>query len=304
VIATCDRHGAPAPASDCDSDGAGRDALPCAQVPVVVQRWPARGAAEAPALDWAAEECAVSLEYNGVSHAVMMATPQALDDLGVGFSLSEGIVAQADEILDLELLPHALGWRIAMRLTARRFMALKQRRRTLAGRTGCGLCGVDSLEQALRPLPPLPAADAAAAWSAPHLCEAMAALDQAQPLRTCTGATHAAAWLGPDGGLHAVREDVGRHNALDKTLGALLRAGTDARGGALLLTSRASVEMVHKAVAAGVPLLAARSAPTALAVRQARALGLTLVGFARERGCAVYSHAGRLRAGFDQGVAE
>lgn len=280
---------------------------PGALAAVTVQRWRRGAATPEPALDWAAEETPVSLEYDGLSHAVMMATPDALEDLGVGFSVSEGIVERADEILDLELLPHPLGWRIAMRLTARRFLALKQRRRTLAGRTGCGLCGVDSLEQVLRPQPPLPsfdpAADPAAVWNPQRLCDAMAALDAAQPLRARTGATHAAAWLAPDGALHALREDVGRHNALDKTLGALLRAGAPAPRGALLLTSRASVEMVLKAAAAGVPLLVARSAPTALAVRQARALGLTLVGFARGQGCSVYTHAGRLRAGASEGGA-
>lgn len=299
--ALLDHGGAQGPA-DGPADSATNGAEgPGALAAVTVQRWRRGAAAPEPALDWAAEETPVSLEYDGVSHAVMMATPDALEDLGVGFSVSEGIVERADEILDLELLPHPLGWRIAMRLTARRFLALKQRRRTLAGRTGCGLCGVDSLEQVLRPQPPLPFADPAVAWDPQRLCDAMAALDAVQPLRTRTGATHAAAWLAPDGALHALREDVGRHNALDKTLGALLRADAPAPSGALLLTSRASVEMVLKAAAAGVPLLVARSAPTALAVRQARALGLTLVGFARGQGCCVYTHAGRLRAGASEG---
>jgi FdhD protein len=276
-------------------DAPGPAADPGAAVaPLVVQRW--RGERVESALDWAAEEVPVSLEYNGVSHAVMMATPQALDDLGVGFSVSEGIVESAAEILDLELLPHALGWRVAMRITARRFAALKERRRSLAGRTGCGLCGVDDIEQALRPLTPLPA-PGPDRLSATLIGAAMTALDGAQPLRERTGATHAAAWMDADGALHAVREDVGRHNALDKTLGALLRAGVDPSGGAALLTSRASVEMVLKAVAAGVPVLVARSAPTALAVRQARTLGLCLLGFARERGHSVYTHAERLHGG-------
>lgn len=280
-----------------------RAATPAADEPVAgatlaplgVQRW--RGDTRSSELDWVAEEQPVSLEYNGVSHVVMMACPEALEDLGVGFSVSEGIVDAAAEILELEVLAHPLGLRVAMRITARRFSALQQRRRNLAGRTGCGLCGVDSLEQALRPLAPLPAGKDE--FAAATLRRAMAALDAAQPLRARSGATHAAAWMDAGGSLHAVREDVGRHNALDKTLGALLRTGTDLRRGAALVTSRASVEMVLKAAACGVPLLVARSAPTALAVRQAQALGLTLIGFARGDGFVVYTHAARLGAGSD-----
>ena len=275
-----------------------------ALVPVSVQRF--SGERLEPAVDWAAEEVAVSLEYNGVGHAVMMATPDALEDLGLGFSLSEGIVEGAHELLDLELHAHEHGLRIAMRISAKRFAALKQRRRNLAGRTGCGLCGVDTLEQAVRPLPPLPARAGGALLAPARLNAAMAALDEAQPLRATSGATHAAAWLAFGDGaarVQAVREDVGRHNALDKTLGALLRGGIDTAHGAVLLTCRASVEMVQKAVACGVPLLAARSAPTALAVRRAQALGLTLVGFARRGTFVVYANAWRLRAAPGQGDA-
>ncbi len=258
------------------------------------------------AVDWAAEEVAVSFEYNGVGHAVMMASPDALADLGLGFSLSEGIVERAGELLDLELHAHEHGLRIAMQITAKRFEALKQRRRNLAGRTGCGLCGVDTLEQAVRPLPALPprAAGAAALLEPARLNAAMAALDDAQPLRAASGATHAAGWLAFDDAaplLQMVREDVGRHNALDKTLGALVHAGIDTTQGAVLLTCRASVEMVQKAVACGVPLLVARSAPTALAVRRAQALGLSLVGFARRGTFVVYANAWRLRAVNGQG---
>jgi FdhD protein len=275
-----------------------------AMVPLSVQRFD--GQRLNAAVDWAAEEVAVSFEYNGVGHAVMMASPDALADLGLGFSLSEGIVEHAGELLDLELHAHELGLRIAMRITAKRFAALKQRRRNLAGRTGCGLCGVDTLEQALRPLRALPPrAPAEVALLEPaRLNAAMAALDDAQPLRAASGATHAAGWLAFDEAaplLQAVREDVGRHNALDKTLGALARAGTDSARGGVLLTCRASVEMVQKAVACGVPLLVARSAPTALAVRRAQALGLTLIGFARRGTFVVYANAWRLRAALGQG---
>lgn len=275
-----------------------------ALVPVSVQRF--SGERLVTQVDWAAEETAVSLEYNGVGHAVMMATPDALEDLGLGFSLSEGIVEAAHELLDLELHAHEHGLRIAMQISAKRFAALKQRRRNLAGRTGCGLCGVDSLEQAVRPLTPLPprAVLAGAVLAPSRLLDAMAALDHAQPLRTASGATHAAGWLAfstGDARLHAVREDVGRHNALDKTIGALRRGGVDTTQGAVLLTCRASVEMVQKAVACGIPMLVARSAPTALAVRRAQALGLTLVGFARRDSFVVYAHAWRLRTAHGQG---
>ena len=278
-----------------------------ALLPVSVMRFDGRRLDAA--VDWAAEEVAVSFEYNGVGHAVMMASPDALADLGLGFSLSEGIVERAGELLDLELHAHEHGLRIAMQITAKRFEALKQRRRNLAGRTGCGLCGVDTLEQAVRPLPALPprGAGAAALLEPARLNAAMAALDDAQPLRAASGATHAAGWLAFDAGaplLQAVREDVGRHNALDKTLGALLRAGDYTAQGAVLLTCRASVEMVQKAVACGVPLLVARSAPTALAVRRAQALGLSLVGFARRGTFVVYANAWRLRAVNAQGIGQ
>ena len=275
-----------------------------ALVPVSVQRF--SGERLLTEVDWAAEETAISLEYNGVGHAVMMATPEALEDLGLGFSLSEGIVEGAHELLDLELHAHPHGLRIAMQISAKRFAALKQRRRNLAGRTGCGLCGVDSLEQAVRSLMPLaPRAAGAGALLAPsRLIEAMAALDNAQPLRAASGATHAAGWLDfntGDARLQAVREDVGRHNALDKTIGALRRSGADTTQGAALLTCRASVEMVQKAVACGIPLLVARAAPPAPAVRRAPARGRTRGGGARPRSFVVYANAWRLRTANGQG---
>lgn len=284
----------------CDRRQAPRAAPPLAaahepNVPLVsvgVQRWQAGTIAEG--LDWVCEERPVSLDYNGVAYAVMMATPQALDDFGVGFSVSEGIVADAAEILDLEVGEFANGICVAMRLTERRAAALRERRRSLAGRTGCGLCGVESLAHFDRR--PAPVA-ARRRFDPARLGAAMARMARAQPLRALTGATHAAAWLAGDGALHALREDVGRHNALDKTIGALARAGTAAADGALLVTSRASYELVHKAAAAGAGLLAAVSAPTALAIRSAHELGVTLVGFARDGRHVVYTHAWRLRNG-------
>lgn len=261
--------------------------------PLSVQRW-RHGHVETD-VDWLAEEVPVALEYNGVGHAVMMATPDALEELGLGFSVSEGIVADASEVLDLDLQRAPNGVRVAMRITAQRFDALKQRRRNLAGRTGCGLCGVDSLDQALRAVPPLP--PMLHRLDPARLVAAMAALDDAQPLRRQTGATHAAAWMSPEGRLQSVREDVGRHNALDKVIGTLLFAGVDTGRGAALVTSRASVELVQKAASAGIGVLVARSAPTALAVRQAQALGLALAGFARDGRLVAYAHAGRLLGG-------
>ncbi len=258
-------------------------------VSVGVQRW--RDGVADDGLDWVCEERPVALEYDGISHAVMMATPQALEDFALGFSLTEGIVADATEVLDLDVGAHPHGLVVSMRLTARRLAALKERRRTLAGRTGCGLCGVESLAHFDR----APGGVAARSRFDPALLgAAMTRLEQMQTLRELTGATHAAAWMGADGALCALREDVGRHNALDKTIGALARARQKADAGALLVTSRASYEMVQKAAAAGAGLLAAVSAPTALAIRTAHELGLTLVGFVRDGRHAVYTHAWRL----------
>jgi len=276
----------------CDSPAAAMVEVADLTVPLVsvgVQRW--RAGAIDEGLDWVCEERPVSLEYNGIAHAVMMATPQALEDFAVGFSLSEGIVAAAAEILEVEVGAQSRGLVVAVRLTARRAAVLKERRRTLAGRTGCGLCGVESLAHFDRAQA---STSARQRFDAARLSAAMVQMARAQPLRELTGATHAAAWLAADGTLAALREDVGRHNALDKTIGALARAGVDAAGGALLVTSRASYEMVQKAAAAGAGLLAAVSAPTALAIRTAQELGLTLVGFARDGRHVVYAHAWRL----------
>lgn len=242
-------------------------------------------------LDWVAEEVPVALEYNGIAHVVMLASPVALEDFALGFSLSEGIIAAPRELLELELEATPDGVRARMRLTAERFAQLKQRRRGLEGRTGCGLCGVERLGQVRRALPAL---DVALRLDMQHIAAAMDELDEAQELRALTGATHAAAWLAPGQGPALLREDVGRHNALDKLIGALARARIDAAQGAALLTCRASFEMVQKAAAAGIGILIARAAPTALAVRCTQELGMTLVGFARRGRLVVYSHGERL----------
>lgn len=256
-----------------------------------------------PHVETLAEELPVALVYNGISHAVMLASPADLEDFALGFSLSEGIIDSPDDLLDAEILPADLGESVALagtterglsvelKVTLRCFMRLKERRRTLAGRTGCGLCGTESLAEAVRPV----GREAACiAVEAAALERAMAALPRHQALQQATGATHAAAWCAPDGEMLLVREDVGRHNALDKLIGALARAGTDPAAGFVVVTSRASYEMVYKAAHAGFGLLAAVSAPTGLAVRTAEAAGLVLAGFVRGDRAVAYSHASRL----------
>lgn len=245
----------------------------------------------APRLDVVAEEVPVAFEYNGVTHAVMLATPADLDDFAVGFSLSEGIVARRGEIFAVEIAESADGLTLRMEIAGAAFAHLKERRRSLAGRTGCGLCGAESLAQVARDLSPVAVATP---FPLAALHEGMRRLPARQMLQQATGAAHAACLVAPDGGIDQVREDIGRHNALDKTLGALAVAGARPQG-ALIITSRASFEMVQKAAALGYGILAAVSAPTAAAVRLADKLNLTLVGFLRHGGCAIYSHAERLQ---------
>jgi formate dehydrogenase accessory protein FdhD len=237
-------------------------------------------------MDTVPEEVPVALSYNGISHAVMLASPTDLEDFALGFSLSEGVLADASELYDLELEVGALGVVVQMHIAEERFASLKNRRRALAGRTGCGLCGVESLEQVARVLTPLPAGPAIAAAS---LHRALVQLQQKQPLHASTGGVHAAAWADADGRLLEVREDVGRHNALDKLIGALMKASHDPASGFALVTSRASFEMVQKAAGVGIPILAAVSAPTGYAIRLAQEVGLTLAGFVRQGRYTLYS---------------
>ena len=245
------------------------------------------GGALRSAQDELAEEVPVALEYNGVSHAVMLATPADLEEFALGFSLSEGIIASPAECYGVEIEHAASGITAHVDLAAGAFMRLKERRRSLAGRTGCGLCGVDSLAQVVRPLP----------WLAPTRALSGAAIRRAllharaqQPLNRITGATHAAIWCGRDGMPRAAFEDVGRHNALDKLIGGLHMNGADLADGFCVITSRASVEMVQKAATVGIGALVAISAPTALAVRTALGCGLTLVAFARGDDFVAYAH--------------
>ena len=239
-----------------------------------------------------AEEVAVALVYNGISHAVMMATPCDLEDFGRGFSLTERIVESPSEIYDVEVESVAQGIEVRLDIAAQRMAALRERRRTLAGRTGCGLCGVDSIAAAMRPVAVLAAG---ATVSREAIGRAMAALPAAQVINRVNGATHAAGWAGTDGALLAVREDVGRHNALDKLCGAVLgRQHAGAPAGFVVVTSRCSYEMVHKAAAMGAVAIAAVSAPTSLAIEVAQQSGIALAAFVRNGRLTVYAHPERV----------
>jgi len=252
-----------------------------------------RGGHSAELLDWVADEVPVALEYNGVSHAVMLATPLDLEDFALGFSLSEGILQGPDELYGVEEVPGPQGITLKLEIASAAFARLKERRRSLAGRTGCGLCGTESLAHVARDLPALPANEGQV-LRREAIAHAMSQFCEQQTLQQATGAVHAAAWCSADGELRWLREDVGRHNALDKLIGALARMGVEASEGFIAVTSRASFEMVQKTAMAGVPLLAAVSAPTSFAVATATQAGMTLVGFARGQDLVVYCHPERL----------
>ena len=240
--------------------------------------------------DWLAEEAPVEVRYNGEPFAVMMATPVDLEDFARGFSLSEGLVDSVDGIHGVDVQARLEGFVVDIDAPS---VAIPESgdARLLPGRSGCGLCGSRRLEDVLQA--PALVADGPLVDSA-ALQRASLDLERFQPINASTGAMHAAAWAALDGRIAIVREDVGRHNALDKLLGALVRQGVDLRDGFVLVSSRASYEMVTKAARLGVGLLAAVSAPTALAVDLARASNLTLVGFVRPGRQVVYSHPRRL----------
>ncbi len=231
-----------------------------------------------PATEWLAEEVPVALVYNGISHVVMLATPCDLEDFAVGFSLTEGVVEDSAEIRACEVVETCSGIELQVELSSRAFAGLKDQRRQMAGRTGCGICGAESIEQAIRPVAQVAQRPRVALA---RVNTALQALDTAQHIRNDTGATHAAGWIDLSGRLRLCREDVGRHNALDKLIGAMKRQRIDAAGGFALVSSRASYEMVQKTARAGVGALVAVSAPTALAVRVAQDSGVALACWAR-----------------------
>jgi len=244
--------------------------------------------------DWVAEEVPVALEYNGISHAVMLATPLDLEEFALGFSLSEGILDCAQQLYAVDEETSDLGITLHLRVATGAFLRLKERRRTMTGRTGCGLCGTESLAHVSRDLPQLMHLPSSELFRREAIAHAMSQFRALQTLQQATGAVHAAAWCSADGQVRWLREDVGRHNALDKLIGALAGNGIDPRSGFIAVTSRASFEMVQKTAMAGVPLLAAVSAPTSFAVATAQRIGLTLVGFARQQDLAVYCHPQRV----------
>jgi FdhD protein len=259
------------------------------KAPVARRRWRADGWEEGARM--LAEEVPVALSYGGTTEAVMMATPADLEDFGVGFSLTEGL-ARPGEIEEVAVVAVEGGIDIQITLAPGAGQRLADRRRRMAGPVGCGLCGLDSIAAVARRLAPVPAS--ALALAPAEVSRAMALLPAGQALHGATRAAHAAAFFTPAAGIVALREDVGRHNALDKLTGALVRAGTDPSEGALLLTSRVSIDLVQKVAALGAPVMIAASAPTAHACRLAQATGITLVALARGAGFEVFSRPERI----------
>jgi formate dehydrogenase accessory protein FdhD len=259
--------------------------MPRPVVRVPRSSWRATGTAESERA--IPEETAIAFTFNTASYAVMMASPQDLEDFAVGFALTEGVVSSLDAIDTIEVVEEEIGIELRVWLKAKDAAEFLGRRRKMAGPTGCGLCGVESLKAAVRAPAPL---TRGATIDPAAIHRAFEALPARQPLHRSTGAAHAAAWADASGTLIEVREDVGRHNALDKLVGALVGNRFAPRAGFALVTSRASVEMVQKAASAGIGLLAAISAPTAYATRVAATAGLTLVGMARAGRLTAYTH--------------
>ena len=254
-----------------------------------VDRW--RGEQHERKQDYIAEEVPISLVYNGVPHVVMLATPADLEEFALGFSITEGIIKNPQELLSARIYNRSNGIEVQIKIPDHRFQCLADKGRNLTGRTGCGLCGASTLKQAIRQPNPV---NGDLTLSAAELRSALTDINQYQKLNQLTGAVHAAAWATPEQGILNIREDVGRHNALDKLIGFLLRMGRDLSSGFVIVTSRASYEMVQKTAWVGITLLVAVSAPTGLAIRLAEEAGLTLVGFARDDQHVVYTHPQRL----------
>lgn len=254
-----------------------------------IQRW--KNGELTTTTDQLAEEVPVALIFNGVSHAVMLATPQNLEEFALGFSLTEGILRDQSELYGIDVQSQENGIEIHLDVASERFAQLKERRRNMAGRTGCGLCGAESLTQVFH-LPEVSGLSERHTISMRSIFKAHDTMRDKQALQQLTGATHACAWANAAGEIEHVREDVGRHNALDKLIGVLHQ--NHLHGGFVLTSSRASYEMVQKIAVAGFDILAAISAPTGLAVRIAEEYGITLLGFVREQQYVAYSHANRI----------
>jgi FdhD protein len=237
------------------------------------------------------EETAVALTYNGGTYAVMMATPQDLEDFAIGFSLSEGVISSPGDIDSLDVVRLDDGVELRMWLSKPKADRLQERRRNIVGPTGCGLCGIDSIAEAMRPAAVIGHGQQ---FSSEQIMAAMRNIPSRQKLNIETRAVHAAAFWDVSSGVVALREDVGRHNALDKLAGALARGSIVASEGIVLLTSRVSVEMVQKSAAIGAPVMVSVSAPTALAVRMADQAGITLAAIARADGFEVFTHPSRI----------
>lgn len=251
-----------------------------------VRHWRAGSSATCTNLDDIAQEIAIALVYNSISHVVMMASPEDLEAFAIGFSLSEGIIVRPSEIYGIELNRCDKGIEVQIEISAERMMLLKAHRRNLTGRTGCGLCGSESLAQAIRPTAQV---TPQAIPEANAIQEALSQLGQHQKLQALTGAAHGAAWCDLQGNIQHIQEDIGRHNALDKLIGTLAGNKVNVQTGFVLISSRASYEMVQKASSVGIPTLIAVSAPTALAIDIAKQAQLNLIGFARPGRHVVYT---------------
>ena len=247
------------------------------------------------------EEVPIAFSYGGSTHAVMMGTPADLEDFAVGFSLTEGIIASMGEIEGITVVEEGAGLDVQVTLAEDKEDALRMRRRHMAGPVGCGLCGIESIEQAIRPVPDVSAVDLV--LTAKNVAEAVAELNGAQPLHAQTHAVHGAGFFLPGRGLIAVREDVGRHNALDKLAGAVVRQNIQGSEGVVVVTSRISVEMVQKTAILGSAVLIAISAPTALAIRTAEAAGMTLIALTRGEDFEIFTRTDRITTGVVADVA-
>ncbi|UOF93853.1 MAG: formate dehydrogenase accessory sulfurtransferase FdhD [Bordetella sp.] len=242
--------------------------------------------------DWVAQETPIALEYNGINHVTMLASPNYLKDFAVGFSLTEGIIKNIHEIRNVEFQEQPQGIVIQLEISTASAVKLRKRRRFMLGNTGCGLCGIDALKEIITS--PIETVSSCKVVSIAAILEAMKNMRKYQVLYKTTGATHAAGWANSEGQLCLVREDVGRHNALDKLIGGLINHGFQADTGMILISSRASFEMVQKTISSGCGILAAISAPTARAVSLAERASIGLLGFIRQDNASIYTHPERI----------